>query len=176
MMNNPQLLDENIHIVKNFDCGHEALNVFIQRYAAKQQKKCVGRTFVIVNSIQEIIGFYTLSTGSVGHHEAPEILTAGLPKYPIPTVTLGRLAVHKLQQGFGLGGRLLKDALSRVLSAAENLGIVAIIVHAKDENAINFYKKYGFISFDKEPQTLFLQIKTIIKAKASSLENYVVVI
>lgn len=159
-----QLLDEAVHLIDNFDCGNESLNTFLKRYATRQQKKWVGRTFVISNFSNEILGFYTLSSGSIRYHEAPPLLTAGLPKYPIPTVVLGRLAVHKSEQGTGLGKILLKDALKRVLAASENLGIVAIVVHAKDQTAANFYKKYGFIPFKNEEKTLFLQTKTLISS------------
>ena len=150
------------HIVKYFDCGNVALNEFISRYAFKQQKKNVGQTYVATNR-DNVIGFYTISAGSVRHQDAPEILAKSLPKYPIPTVTLGRLAVHVEQQGKGIGVMLLKHALHKILAAAKNIGIVAVVVDAKDIKAANFYQQYGFIPFYDKPLTLFLPLKNIIK-------------
>jgi len=158
------IFDKTQHKTKNFNCGNEALNLFLQQFAAKQQKKWVGRTFVAINNDHHILGFYTLSAGSVQHQDAPEHLRKGLPKYPIPTATLGRLAVHEQYQGKGLGHLLLKDALIRILFAAQELGIVAIIVDAKDKKSAEFYKNYGLIEFPDKPLKLFMQLETIAMA------------
>jgi predicted GNAT family N-acyltransferase len=155
-----EALDKH-HVVKHFDCGDSALNEFIKRYAFKQQKKKVGQTFVAINN-DNVIAFYTISAGSVRHQDAPETLAKGLPRYPIPTVTLGRLAVHTNEQGKGMGAMLLKDALHKILSVAKTIGIVAVVVHAKNANAVKFYQQYGFIPFHDKPFTLFLPLKQLI--------------
>jgi GNAT superfamily N-acetyltransferase len=54
------------------------------------------------------------------------------------------LAVHKDEQGTGLGRALLKDALSRMERAADILGIRAVLVHAIDQQARAFYEKFEF--------------------------------
>lgn len=43
------------------------------------------------------------------------------------------LAVDLSMQGQGLGKGLLKDALLRILTITENLGVRAVLVHAKDD-------------------------------------------
>jgi hypothetical protein len=53
---------------------------------------------------------------------------------------------------------LLVDAMKRVLAAASSVGVYALMVVAKDDNAKNFYKKYGFINLVDEPTTLFLPL------------------
>ena len=62
---------------------------------------------------------------------------------PIPVVLLGRLAVDHREQGQGIGPGLLKDALRRAYEGAEIIGGRAILVHASDEEAASFYRKYG---------------------------------
>jgi GNAT superfamily N-acetyltransferase len=165
------LFNKTLHNAKSFNCGNDALNQFIHQYAIQQQKKRVGRTFVAINEDNEVLGFHTLSAGSVRYEDAPMSLVQGLPKYPIPTTILGRLAVHKSQQGKGLGGLLLKDALLRVLEASQNLGIVAILVDAKNEKAANFYKHYGFIAFENRPYTLFMHLETIATAYYQNISS-----
>jgi GNAT superfamily N-acetyltransferase len=160
-MNKIVLFANKKHKTEKFDCGINSLNLFIKQFAWQQQKKHVGRTFVINNKNNEVISFYTLSAGSIRHEEAPTALAKNLPKYPIPTVLLGRLAIHKTEQGKGLGALLLRDVLFRVSNVADNLDVVALTVDAKNKKAVAFYKQYGFIAFNSKPFTLFMPLKTI---------------
>lgn len=156
-----ELFDKKKLRIDHFDCGEILLNNFIFCYASQQQKKGLGRTFALVNQQRHLIGFYTLSAGSVRYEDAPETLKQKLPRYPIPTVVLGRLAVDKRYQGKGCGKQLLKDALLRVAAASDTIGMVAVIVEAKNEQALSFYKQYGFIPFLNISRKLFLPLKTI---------------
>src|ERR1700674_1836361 len=72
------------------------------------------------------------------------IISTGLTKHPIGVILLARLAVDRNERGAGLGKTLLVDALSRALTAADAIGARAILVHAIDDEAIAFYKKFGF--------------------------------
>jgi GNAT superfamily N-acetyltransferase len=133
------------HDLSSFDCGNEALNIYIKKYALQNQKKNAGRTFIVTPiESNNIIGYYTLVTGAVSVENAPDQLKKGLGNYPVPIVLIARLAIDKNCQGAGLGKNLLKDAFLRVLQASENIGIRAITVKAKDENAVAFYKRYDF--------------------------------
>ncbi len=81
-----------------------------------------------------------------------------LPKHPVPVARMGRLAVDKLTQGQGLGRFLLVDAMKKVQGAASAVGVFALLVEAKDDNAKRFYIKYGFTELVDEPMTLFLPL------------------
>ena len=97
------------HQRESFDCGEESLNEFLQKYARQNSTKGFGRTFVAVLPGQtEVLGYYTLSSGRISF----EIIPEKVPRYPIPTVHLGRLAVDLKMQGQRLGELLLIDALS----------------------------------------------------------------
>jgi len=111
---------------------------------------------------QIVIGYYSLAAASVSHDEAPERIKKGLPQYPIPVVLLARLAVDLKWQHKGVGPALLKDAMLRVLQAAEEIGIRAILVHAKDEKARDFYTKFDFIQSPTDRLHLFIALKDII--------------
>ncbi len=72
---------------------------------------------------------------------------------------LARLAVDRAWQGKGLGAGLLKDAIIRVLTAAEGVGVRALLVHAKDEAAKAFYERYDFAPLPNYPMHLVLLLK-----------------
>ncbi len=105
--------------------------------------------------------YYTLSSGSVAFEVLPDDLSRRLPRYPIPTAHLGRLAVDRQLRGQGLGGILLFDALRRVRDLADRIGIHAVTVHALNEQARAFYLRYGFLLLRDDPLHLVLPMATI---------------
>jgi GNAT superfamily N-acetyltransferase len=78
---------------------------------------------------------------------------------PIPVVLLGRLAVDRSWQGKGIGADLLRDAVLRVLAAAETIGVRAILVHAISEEAKALYERHGFHASPIEPMTLMITME-----------------
>jgi predicted N-acetyltransferase YhbS len=84
-----------------------------------------------------------------------------MPRHPIPVVLLARLAVDKAVQGRGLGAFLLADAMRRTLSAAQTIGVRALLVHATDEGARSFYARFGFVESPTDPLHLMLLIKDL---------------
>lgn len=83
---------------------------------------------------------------------------------PIPVMLIGRLAVDRSQQGKGLGRALLKDAILRTLKAADIAGMRALLVHALDEEAANFYRHNGFLVSPIDPLVFMLPLDTARKA------------
>ena len=148
------------HPLSSFDCGEKPLNDFLQRYALQNQKAGSAQTYVALED-QEVIGFYSLTVGEVQHEDSPEHIKKGLARYPIPVVLLARLAVDQRFARRGIGKGLLKDALRRIANAADIIGIRAVLVHAKNETAHNFYKYHGFTPSPTNPYRLFLLIKDI---------------
>lgn len=59
-----------------------------------------------------------------------------------------------------MGGRLLINAMRRVLAVAETMAVFAIVVEAKDERAVTFYRSFGFETFRSYPKRLFLPTST----------------
>lgn len=148
------------HDHASFDCGTEALNRYIKLHAFQSQRAGSSQTYVAALDGQ-IVGYYSLVVGHVGHDKAPERLTKGLPRHPVPVIVLARLAVDRKWQGKGLGAALVVDALRRVIQAADIAGIRAVIVHAKDEAAQRFYEHLGFVPFAGTPLTLYRLLKDI---------------
>jgi GNAT superfamily N-acetyltransferase len=155
-----------LHDRGSFDCGVPQLNEFLKKLARQQQEKNIGKTFVAVSNQGDpkILGFYTLSAGSIQFVSLPTQVQKKLPRYPVPVAILGRLAVNKSNQGAGVGKALLRDALLRVASVAESdMGVAAVVVDAKNEAAARYYEHYGFQPLRDKPGTLFLLTKTILE-------------
>jgi len=148
------------HDLDTFDCGREALNRFLIRYAFQNQQAGASQTYVALAD-EEIAGYYTLVVGHVEYNDAPARLTKGLARYPVPIMLLARLAVATSWQGKGLGSGLLKDAMLRTLQAADIAGIRAFAVHAKDGEAKSFYERFDFIVSPSDPYHLFRLLKDI---------------
>jgi len=144
-----------------FDCGVEPLNEYLKRYALQNQKKDAARTYVTTTGENRIVGYYTLVFGSVNQEEATAKVSAGLGKYAIPVILLARLAIDVGEKGKGLGKALMRDALIRAVRASEIAGLRAVLVHAKDETAKNFYQKLGFESAPHNEFHLFMKMSDI---------------
>jgi predicted N-acetyltransferase YhbS len=155
------------HNRKGFDCGVEALNAYLQQQARKEIERRSAVTYVLVATSQpvEIMGYYSLSAATVLLDAVSEEMASRLGRQPsVPTTLMGRLAVSSRHQGQGLGGRLLWDALNRSEQASRDIGSVAVIVDAKDENAARFYERYGFRRFADPPMRLYMMMATIAGA------------
>ena len=148
------------HAVEAFDCGHGGLNRFLVRHALQSQQAGASQTYIAVSS-GEISGYYTLVVGQVELGGAPQRVTKGLARHPVPVMVLARLAVSLGWQGRGVGAGLLKDAMLRTLQAAEIAGIRALVVHAKDEQARAFYERFDFEPSPSDPLHLFVLLKDV---------------
>jgi len=151
---------------KAFDCGVDSLNDYLKRYALQNLKKNVGVTIVAVAAQQpkKILGYYSASMAQVEFSRLPEDLSKDLPRYPVPAMRIGRLAVDRSAQGQGLGAALLRDALLRALQLSHEVGTCMVLVDALDEKAKAFYARYGFLPLTDLPLTLILPVKTIATA------------
>lgn len=148
------------HPVEAFDCGQEALNRFLTRFALTNQQANASQTYVgLADAV--VIGFYTLVVGEVAYDDAPERLKRGLARHPVPLMLLARFAVSAAWQGRGIGAGLLKDALLRTMHAADIAGIRAFATHAKDEAARSFYEHFGLVPSPADPLHLFILLKDL---------------
>lgn len=114
----------------------------------------------------EIAAYYALTAGQVSHASAPARITKGVAKHPIPVVILTRFAVDTRFQGIGLGRAMLRDVLIRTSNvAAEDLGVRALLIHTKDEEAKAFYLAHA--EFEPSPTDslhIFLLMKDLRRA------------
>jgi predicted GNAT family N-acyltransferase len=101
--------------------------------------------------------------------DLPPELAGKLPRYrALPAALIGRLARHVRARGQGVGELLLADAVTRVLGAAQSVAAFAIVVDAKDNAAIAFYRTFGFVQFPSTPNRLFLLAQTAVAGLESA--------
>jgi GNAT superfamily N-acetyltransferase len=149
------------HDLQGFDCGKRTLNDWLQKKAIKAQPAGgSARTYVVCSPEGRVVGYYALATGSINHDDVPGKVKRNTPN-PIPIILIGRLAVDQSYKGKGLGSGLLKDALLRIVTAAEEIGIRAALVHALDEQARHFYTKHGFYESPTNDLTLMITVEEI---------------
>lgn len=148
------------HEVEGFDCGKEPLNRFLIRFALQSQLANSSQTYLAVTGAA-VVGFCTLVFGEVAFEDAPERLQKGVARHPVPLMVLARLAVSTGWAGKGIGSGLLKDALVRTVAASDIAGLRAFAVHAKDDDARSFYKRFDFIESPSDPMHLFVLLKDV---------------
>ena len=146
-----------------FDCGEEALNEFLRRYARKSHELGGAKTFLAIreDNQETVLGFYSLCPASVEYARTPKILKRGLARYDVPAFRLARLAVDRSVQGQGLGGQLLLVAGRRCLLVSAEVGGVALLIDAKNEKVARWYARYGAIPLLDAPLSLVLPLATI---------------
>lgn len=153
------------HRREGFDCGDAALNDFLLRQAGQQQRRGFGKTYVaLADDGVSVIGFVTVSAGQV----ATSALSSQtkLPRYPAPVLRIGRLAVDTRHQGNGVGQDLLAFALRLAVEFSQRVGLYAVVVDAKHDQAKAFYVKLGFIVCVDNPLSLYLPVATLERAAA----------
>jgi hypothetical protein len=90
-----ELLNPKKHNRKKFDCGVDALNIYLQHFANQDQNKDLSRIHVLADK-ERIVGYYSISSHSISTNELPD--NQRLSKYLYtPFLLLGRLAVDNLK-------------------------------------------------------------------------------
>lgn len=160
-INAPERLT-SAHDVSAFDSGVPELDCWLKQRALRNEASRASRTFVMTSGGQ-VVGYYSLAAGAVVHERATGKVRRNMPE-PIPVMVLARLAVDRGHQGCGLGSALLRDALLRVLRAADLVGIRAVLLHAMSEEARRFYIHHGFAESPMDRMTMMITLAHIEKA------------
>ena len=155
------ILDKT-HNRKAFECEEQQLTDYIKKQVSQDIKKRLAVCFVAIDSDNNVIGYYTLSSESLGREQIPDKYLKKVPQnYNAPVILLGRLARNITAKGTGLGEHLLLDALFRAFTLSEeSIGAMAVIVDPMNQFAIKFYKKYGFEQLP-DSEKMFLPMSTI---------------
>jgi len=148
------------HLLDGFECGEASLNEWLKRRALTNQLSGASRTFVVTDQEARVYGYYAMAAGAVSHQDATPGVRRNMPD-PIPVMALARLAVDQRFQGAKLGAALLQDALKRTVTVSHNAGVRALLVHAIDHRAKQFYEHYGFQESPQHPMTLMLRLNTM---------------
>jgi len=149
------------HVVEGFHCGTEALDTWLVNHAVQSHTANASRTRVICRD-GRVVGFYSLAAGGVDPEQAPRRVIKGLARHQVPVVVLTRFAVDLSAQRSGVGTKLLRNALLTVAEISDAVGVRALLVHAKDEDAKRWYQARA--EFEESPADtlqLFLLFKDL---------------
>jgi GNAT superfamily N-acetyltransferase len=153
------------HERASFRCGSAALDEHLHRYARQNERAGIARTFVAVAPpSQRIVGYYSLAASSIRFATVPDDLKRRMPRYPIPSILLARLATDVTVRGLGLGAALLVDAGRRVARVSEEAGVRFLEVEAIDERARDFYRKHGAMALLDDEHHLVFDIRLFRRA------------
>ena len=148
------------HDRAGFACGEPTLDRYLREQAAQHHRDGIATTHVLVDasSPARILGYYTLSAAQLQLSELQQADRLRLPRYPVPAVRMGRLAVCVDEQRQGYGGLLLAHAVARCLDLRGQLGVRVLLVDALDERAAAFYRAYGFRRAAESVRVLYLPL------------------
>ena len=161
------------HDVDKFSSGRETLDTFLKKHALGAPSQGLSQTWVAISGSSQVVGYYTLSMSTIEASAATARVAKGMPRYPIPVVLLARLAVDKSVQGQGLGRLLLLAAMRKALQLGRvplmadggpGLPMRAMLVHAIDEQAAQFYEHFGLSRSPTDQLHLMLLLKEIEEA------------
>ena len=154
----PRLLADTDNL-SSFASTNQEMNDWLQKHAGNNQSSGASKTYIIATTEGQIVGYYSIAAGAVARQSALRSLGHNAPD-PIPVGVIGRLAVDKEWSGRGVGAGLLKDAVLRIVGAAQIIGIRAIIVHSLPD-ALAFYTRFGFVESKLEPLLLMYPLEKI---------------
>lgn len=161
-----EMFSEGVEVdLSGFDCGEASLNTFLTEHLARQHGGRILRGYLLLTDepTPKVMGYYTLS-GSCFEKEALPSNTQKrkIPYANVPSVTLGRLAVHKDIQGQEWGTTLVTHAMKIVWQASQAVGVHGMFVDALNDSAKQFYLKLGFIGLTgSNANSLFYPTKSI---------------
>ena len=150
----------SVYFLNDFECGEHTLDDWLKRRAMSNQLSGASRTFVVVDEEIRVCGYYAMAAGTVSHQLATSAVRRNMPD-PVPVMVLGRLAVDRRTQGIKLGAAMLQDAVNRAIVVSQNTGVRALLVHALNARAKQFYEHYGFQESPQHPMTLMLRLNTV---------------
>ena len=157
-----EILISKKHNRDAFSCGQELLDRYLKKQASQDSKRNLASCTVLIDEQNIVKGYYTLSSSSVSKAILPsEISNKFPPTYSdLPYVLLGRLAIDITLKGQGFGEIMLIDALMKCMIISEQMGILGVVVDPIDQDAVNFYEKYGFILLPTSGK-MIISIQTI---------------
>ena len=148
------------HVLDEFTCGEASLDDWLKRRAMTSQLSDTSRTFVVADQDGCVHVYYLMAAGAVSHQIAESGVRRSTPD-TVPVMVLARLANDHRAQGIKLGAALLQDAVNRAVTVSQNAGVRALLVHALNDRAKQFYEHYGFQESPQHPMTLMLRLNAV---------------
>ena len=150
---------EKHHRLDDFNSGVEELDLWLRQFGWTHHVSGNARVFVAARG-EVVVGYYALATTGVENANAPDAIKKGGVPSQVGCLLLARLAVTNTEHGLGLGRGLLVDAIRRSVRIAEDVGVRALLIHARDDAARRFsLHQAEFQESPTDPLHLFLHMK-----------------
>lgn len=151
-----------------FHSGQEQVHDWITSKALQNPDKHLSATKILIDPAGTIAGFYTLATTQVDFADLPTDLLRRLPRRSLPVAVLAWLGIRDIDQGRGLGHRLLAQALRGCFDAGQTFPFVAVILDCVDDKAQAFYQRWDFRTLPGHNNRLFLswsRLQTLVTGR-----------
>ena len=166
--------DPELHDRAAFSCGVEQVDNYFKKTANKLAKADNVRLYVRCGDDGKVQGFYAINSHAVHFTELPKKYAHTKPNHgSIPAIYISMIGRDESCRGQGVGDVLLADALKRIVSAADTVGVAVImldVLDCGDPGAVAFrkttYERYGFQSLPSNELRMFLPIATVRAAIA----------
>jgi GNAT superfamily N-acetyltransferase len=154
------LLDTQLHDRAAFSCGEPTLDAYLRQRAGQHHRDGIATTHVVAkdDAPSKILGYCSLAAAQLNLAALQESDRMRLPRYPVPAIRVGRLAVDTSAQRMGIGRLLLGHAVNCALGVRKQLGVRVVVVDALHEKAAAFYRLYGFRATTDYAATLYLPL------------------
>ena len=157
------------HITEGFSTGKPQLDEWLRDMALYNQTQGYTRTFVIADEHYRVVGYHSLCAGMIHRNDVSRSAKGAKAPQELPVAVLARLAVSADHQGRGLGTALLKNALISIVSAAQLVAFRGVVVHAIDDDAMRFYRKFHFQETKGMERRLILPARDIVASLAKAI-------
>jgi GNAT superfamily N-acetyltransferase len=154
------------HARHSFHCGEPQVDDWLATKALQHQNKNLSVSKVLIDSVEEIVGFYTLATSQIDFGELPADIRRTLPRRSLPVAVLAWFGIATEHHGKGLGTRLLAQALRDCWDAGKTFAFVAVVLDCLNDSAKAFYQRSDFAELPGHPRRLYLtaeMLRTIME-------------
>lgn len=155
------------HRLDDFESGKPALDAWLRDMALYNQAQGYTRTFVIADEEYRVVGYHAVCAGMIHRNDVSRAARGHPAPSELPVAVLARLAVTRAHQGKGLGPALLRNALLSIVSASQLVAFRGVVVHAIDEDAVKFYKRFHFQETKGMERRLILPANDIVASLAA---------
>jgi hypothetical protein len=152
-----------------FSCGVQQVDNYFQKTANKLAKADNVRLFVMVAPDDQLVGFYALNSHSIEYSNLPAKFAKTRPGHGhIPAVYISMIGRDQKFKNGGYGTDLLVDALKRIATAADSVGIAVVLLDVLDcgnpEKVVRrkeLYAGFGFLPLPADEMRMYLPIETV---------------
>lgn len=167
-------LDPKALSVKSFNCGKDAINIYLRRHATKNMALNLNRTFVLPYTPRanvskdspvksQVAAYYTLAHQTLMSEELPD--PSLLPRHPVPVILVAQLGIDRQFHRQGLGAKTLVHALrhaSQIASNPNRIPALGVALDVLDEDALAFYRSFDFfLPLTDNPMKLFVPMGSL---------------